>query len=110
MKQMPGAPSGRVPEALKEKRQADSEDGCKGDKEAIPEGGHLVPVGIARDHIIKRGGAHAQIGRDPLGGTRRKRKANEGKSENWVQVMSPCSEETSTKRQLGAVQSQATLE
>ena len=42
-----------------------------------------MPVGIARDQVIKRGGAHAQIGRDALGGTRRESKANERKSENW---------------------------
>jgi len=36
-----------------------------------------VPVGIARDQVIKRGGAHAQIGGDALGGTRREKKASE---------------------------------
>ena len=37
-----------------------------------------MPVGIARDQIKKRGGAaHAQIGGDALGGTRREKKASE---------------------------------
>src|SRR5215472_14249620 len=44
---------------LKEERKAENEDGREGDKEAIPEGGHPVPVGIARDQVIKCGAAHA---------------------------------------------------